>query len=136
VVEALKDAVQAVDEGVAAAKAEATVEGTQVGGTPEEATQEAPEAAATARAAALAALTGAPVTPEADTAPVPEVEATGDEVTWAEGNEPLVTGVVAFSVYQARVAGHTMQAYKGQTIHATEAVIGRGVALGAVVRAD
>ncbi|WP_427017866.1 hypothetical protein ACQCSX_04425 [Pseudarthrobacter sp. P1] len=86
------------------------------------------------RLAALAALTGAPEPLPETSAPVVEVVANGIGVHWPDGDQPLVAGVVAFSVFQARVGGRTMQAYQGQTVHATEAVIARGVRLGALGR--
>lgn len=105
---------------------------------------ETPDATATApntdeqptgRLAALAALTGAPTTPDAPTpAPAVEVTPNGRESIWADGDTELVTAIVTVTSYQGVINGARLCAYHGETLHATEAIIARGVKFGALER--
>lgn len=131
IVEALTEAVADADEGADSAKAESTVEDT-----PDDSALDGLDAGA-ARIAAIAALTGAvPATSTSTLLPTPVVEPTGKHVRWADGDQQLVAAVVAVTSYQGTIDGARVCAFKGETLHASEEVIARGVQLGALVRAD
>lgn len=68
---------------------------------------------------------------EAATSPVTP-RRSGNEVEWPDGKRKLFMALVLVSMFKANVDGKVRYAYKGDVLHATEDVIDRGVALGAL----